>query len=982
MCRTVSSLRMPRRLLTLSQALGTLAAFVFSLEINVSQAAADEAAPHRDHFEKRIRPMLVEHCYGCHSEEAGKRKGGLWLDRRTGWEVGGDSGPAIVPGEVDRSLLIRSIRYHDTDLEMPPEEKLSDAVIADFETWIREGAYDPRTGESGSPGEGIDLEEGRKFWSFQPIQAPEAPEIKQADWPKDPVDRFILARLESRGIPPAPDAGREILLRRLTLALTGLPPRVDEQEAFLADESPAAFSRVVDRLLDSRAFAERWGRHWLDLTRYADTSGGGRAMALPDAWRFRDYVVESVHRDVPLDQMIREMVAGDLLPADSQEERMRNVTATGFLVLGPHNYENQDKELLDLEIADEQVDTIGRAFLGMTIGCARCHDHKFDPIPTADYYAMAGILLSTKSVQHSNVSKWHTQPYLPTPEQAAAIQRHEKETTPLRARQDVVKKELQRLGQVAGKPGGRSASSVDLRLLAGIALDDTAAEKVGDWQESTSNRSWIGAGYLHDQSESGVEKSVTWKVEIADPGNYEVRISYSPGTNRASKVPVTVSHAGGETTVEVDQRKRAPIDGLFVALGTFSFTPGEATIRISNQDADGVVIADGLQLLPAGKKTSPPETFTSEETRKANDEEAALIARLQKEYANLTETLKKHDSAKPKLPTIMAVAEGDRPEDTPIRIRGMVRNFGAPAPRGFLRVASLPGETTSIPEENSGRLELARWITSPDNPLTARVMANRIWLHLFGSGIVASPDNFGTTGRAPTHPHLLDHLATRLVDNGWSVKQTIRELVHTRTWQLASEPAPGSPALELDPDNRWLSHARLRKLDAESFRDSVLTIAGNLDAGEGGPSLPRGFKSEFGHQFTSLKRSVYIPVFRNQPHEIFAAFDFANPNFVVGRRSASNIPTQSLFLMNSPFIHEQSTAAANRLLGDSAAGNDEDRITLAYRTTVGRPPSPEELTLSLQFLGSEGHTDGAPSPEAWAALMRTLFACVDFQYIR
>ena len=939
---------------------------------------ADEEA--NAFFEKRIRPILAESCYECHSEEAGKRKGGLWLDRRSGWEVGGDSGPAIIPGDTENSLLLRSIRYHDPDLEMPPEKKLPDRVVTDFETWIQAGAFDPRSGESGAPESGIDLEKGREFWSFQPIRNPEPPAVKQEEWPRDPVDRFILARLEAKGLPPATDADRETLLRRASLVLTGLPPTLEEQQAFLADESPDAFGSVVDRLLASEAFAERWGRHWLDIMRYADTSGGGRAMPLPDAWRFRDYVIDSFHEDKPLDQLIREHIAGDLLPSSTEEERMEKIVATGFLVLGPHNYENQDKELLDLEIADEQVDTIGRAFLGMTIGCARCHDHKFDPIPTRDYYAMAGILLSTDSVRHSNVSKWYTQPLLPTAEQAAAIRQHEKNTAPLLARQAEVKRELSRLGQIPGRSNSQDGRVVALEHLAGIAADDSQAEIVGDWQESTSVGPWVGAGYLHDQDESGVEKRITWSLPIESPGRYQVRISYSPSSNRARNAPVTITHADGESTVHIDQTKRPPIDRLFADAGTYAFARGKATISISNDETDGVVIADAVQLVPV---PGPADTFTSQETRKADEKENSEVEALQKEYQELTGELAKWEKKKPKLPTVMAVADKDKAEDTPVRIRGMVRNFGAPAPRGFLQV-TLPSSKNQepIPENRSGRGELARWITGPTNPLTARVLANRIWLHAFGEGIVASPDNFGTTGRLPTHPELLDHLATRLITNEWSVKRTLRELLLTRTWQLSSDPAKGSRVEEVDPDNLLLSHARLRKLDAESFRDSVLLLAGNLDSDRGGRSLPDGFKSEFGYEFTSLKRSVYLPVFRNQPHEIFAAFDFANPNFVVGQRSSSNLPTQALFLMNSPFIREQADAAAALLLEDARATTDEDRVALAYRSVLGRAPLAEETQLSLAFLKNEGHSVESPSPPAWAAFLRTLFSCVDFQYYR
>jgi len=930
------------------------------------------------HFETHIRPLLAEHCYECHSEESGKRKGGLLLDSRAGWKLGGDSGAAVVPGHPGDSLLLRAIRYEDPDLEMPPEEKLSEEQIRRVEAWIRRGAPDPRDGKPVvAREESIDLEAGREFWSFQSVTKPEPPEVAQAEWPRGAIDRFLLHELESHGLRPPPGAGCETLLRRASLVLTGMPPTVEEQDAFLADSSPGAWARVVDRLLSSDEYAERWGRQWLDLCRYADTSG--RALTLQDAWRFRDYVIESFRRDKPLDQLIREHIAGDLLPALSVEDRMEKQIATGFLVLGPHNYENQDKDLLELEIADEQIDTIGRAFLGMTIGCARCHDHKFDPIPARDYYALAGIFLSTESVENANVSKWHTRPYRPTPEQEEILAEYERKSKRLRERIDFLKEEITRLGQVPGKgPGAVSAGPVPASRLRGVARDDQRAELEGDWQLSTHSPRWVGEGYLHDQHESGVTKSVTWRLPVEGPGRYEVRLSYSANGNRASNAPVTVRHAGGETRVRVDQRTRPSRDGLFQPVGVFEFERGEALVRVGNEGADGVVIADAVQLLREGEAdrsslTEPPATDLS-------DEDARLAKAYQKEYGELRAELKALERTKPKVPTIMAVVDAEEPGDTPLRIRGMARNFGETVPRGFLQVVQ-GGPSPQIGPDRSGRLELARWITSPENPLTARVLANRIWLHMFGEGLVGSPDNFGTTGEPPSHPELLDYLAARLVEHGWSTKGLIREIMLSRAWRMSAK-VENPRAKEVDPENRLLWRAHRRRLEAESLRDSVLALAGRLEATRGGPSLPKGFKSEFGYEFTSRKRSVYIPVFRNRMHEIFAAFDFANPNFVVGKRGSSVIPTQSLFLLNSAFMHEQARAAGRRWASEppAEAGSKRERIIRAYRTVLSRHPHPEELRLSLEYLERE-LAAATPEAEAWSALALSLFSCVDFQYI-
>ncbi len=912
-------------------------------------------------FESKIRPLLIQHCYDCHSEEAGKRKGGLWLDRKAGWEVGGDSGAAIVPGDTESSRLVEMIRYADPDLAMPPKKKLASHEIALLERWIAMGAPDPRT-EGGVVAESqIDIEAGRKFWSFQPIANPAPPQISDKSWPRADLDRFILAKLEAAKLQPAPDASPETLYRRLAIVLTGLPP----DEAKSATQNPMLEEEVVDGLLASRAFAERWGRHWLDIARYADTSGGGRAMPLPEAWRFRDYVIDSFHRDKPLDQLIREHIAGDLLPAQTREQHIEQMTATGFLVLGPHNYENQDKALLDLEIADEQIETVGRAFLGMTIGCARCHDHKFDPIPTNDYYALAGIFLSSKSVVHANVSKWNTANHPPTPEQEAQLAAYTEKETALKAKIDGVKRQLRKLGKMSVSEKGNSVLTSEL---GGIVVDDAEAELTGQWMKSTSQHRWVNDGYAHDLNAAKGEKSATFRPNVEKSGRYHVRVSYSQGTNRASNVPVTIRHAEGEEILTLNQKTRPPIDNLFAELGTFRFEAGNAGfVQFSNRGTDGHVIIDAVQLLPEGSQN--PAGRDSEPKTQVD---AEMVANLEKREKSLDSELKTLQKTKPSLPKVMCMGEMPEPADTPVRIRGVARNFGEPAPRGFLQVAMRPNAKPEI--SGSGRLQLANWVGSAENPLTARVAANRIWLKLFGQGIVTSPDNFGTTGDAPTHPELLDHLATRLIAHNWSAKALIREIVLSRTWQMDS--ATSDPADQADPENRLLHHFPLRRIDAETLRDSMLAIAGNLDRNGGGPALPPGFRTEFGYEFKSLRRSVYIPAFRNQLNELLGTFDFANPNFVVGRRSQSTIPSQSLYLANNPFVHAQANAAAKRLFADEPQ-DSAARLRLAYHRVLGRGPNAQESNLSREFLAAEG--DG---PEAWASLVRNLFACVDFQFVR
>jgi hypothetical protein len=920
-------------------------------------------------FEKHIRPVLVEQCYQCHSAGAKKLKAGLRLDYQGGWEKGGESGPALVPGKPEESRLLEAIRYHNPDLEMPPKGALSPEVVAHFEEWIRRGAPDPRD-DGGPPvvasSQGINLEEGRRFWSFLPRRQGKPPAVENEGWPRDPIDHFILARLDQEKLKPSADTTAHTLLRRLHLDLTGLPPTTDEITRFLShfQKAPrAAVETKVDQLLSDPAFGERWGRHWLDLARYADSTGGGRAIPLPNAWRYRDYVIQAFTEDRPLNQIIREQIAGDLLPSDSTT-RIRNLVATGFLLLGPHNYENQDKELLELEIIDEQLDTIGRSFLGMTIGCARCHDHKFDPIPTSDYYAMAGIFMSTTFVKHSNVSSWNKEPLPLAPEKEKLKKSLEQQIGMLNKQLKGSKAELQSLEPQKNNPP-KFVGRIDLP---GITLDNRSAELVGEWMRSQSSPRWVGEEYIHDKSEKKTEKTATFRPMIPKAGRYEVRLSYSAGSNRPKATPVTITHAQGQTTVLVNQQKKPNHDTLFHTLGTFEFAKGQSTVRISNEGTKGAVIVDALQLLPEG--FTLPES-KRKEPGKPDPKRDALVRELKKTISGQEKTLKELRGKIPKAGVLMAVKDG-KAADTKVRLRGMARNFGERVPRGVLQVA-LPKNTSFQIKSGSGRLELADWIASPDNPLTARVLANRIWRHLFGHGLVRTPDNFGVSGELPSHPGLLDHLAQRLIDEGWSPKKLIRAIVLSRTYQLSS--TPGRRARKLDPQNRLLSHLHRRSIDAEVMRDSILQLAGMLDRSQGGPSLPPNFKSEFGFKFNSPRRSVYIPVFRNTLYEVFATFDFANPNFTVGHRTTSTIPTQPLFLSNSPFVHTHAAAAAGELL-KLAAQDDPERIQQAFLRTFTRPPSPEELALSLDFVQQSGGKRAA-----WEALQRALFLTVDFRYL-
>jgi hypothetical protein len=901
-------------------------------------------------FEKKVRPVLARHCYACHSADAQrnrKLRGGLRLDSRDAMRKGGDSGPALVPGRPADSLLIRSIR-HDGDRKMPPAGKLPDAVLADLERWVRMGAPDPRSDAPRPAGRlaGMTVEEGRAFWAYRPPQRPAVPAVRDAAWPAGDIDRFILARLEQEGLRPAAEADRVVLVRRLYFDLLGLPPTPEEVQQFAADSDPNAYEKLVDRLLASPHFGERWGRHWLDVARFGE-SLTLRGFVLKEAWRYRDHVIDAFNEDVPFDRFVREQVAGDLLPAATPADRRRQLVATTFLMLGNTNLEEQDKKQLRMDVVDEQLDVIGKAVLAQTVTCARCHDHKFDPIPTADYYALAGILRNSRALEHANVSRWIEVPLPADPPEEAALQKHEAAVAALQTRIQAVRSRA---------APGRGVLAVD--AVPGIVVDDTRARKVGEWKESQWSGSYIGRGYLHDLDTGKGTKTLTFQPDLPAGGKYEVRFAYSPGDNRADAVPVTVFSADGEKTILIDMKKAPPLDGRFVSLGQYHFERnGQGFVLVANEGTRGHVTADAVVFLPADRpaaSATPPKAGEAEALRR------------------LEEELKRLQQGGPKRALAMSVVEEPHIEDARVHVRGSVHNLGDLAPRGFLRVAT-PGPAPMMPAGQSGRRELAEWLTSADNPLTARVLVNRTWYWLFGSGIVRTTDNFGTTGELPSHPELLDHLAVRFVKGGWSVKRLVRAIVLSRTYRQSA--TASAAALGADPENRWFGRANRRRLDAECLRDTILSISGRLRRDHGGPTFPADLAADYGYRHADTRRSVYSPVFRNALPELFAIFDFADPSMVVGRRNASTVAPQALFLLNHPFVVEQSRHAAARLLAEEQ--EDEARIGRAYRLALGRPPDDGERQVARRFLRGRA-SDPA---EAWAILIQALFASADFRHV-
>jgi hypothetical protein len=926
-----------------------------------SNAIAEDQAG-LDFFEKNVRPLLVKHCYECHSEKASKRKGGLWLDRKSGWVQGGESGPALIPKKPSDSLLVEAIKYES--LEMPPKSKLLPAEIAVFEKWILMGAPDPRDSSAATATREIDFEKARQSWTFQKPVRTNLPAKTRDGW-DSAIDRLILAEQDKRKIKPVGQANRLAWLRRVTFDVTGLPPSRDEINAFENDQSPTARAKVVDRLLSSKQFGVHWARHWMDVARYADSNGGDINLTYFNAWRYRDYLVDAFNSDKPYGEFVREQIAGDLMESSDDQQKAQKLIATGFLIIGPKMLSERNKEKLHMDVVDEQLDTIGRVFLGLTLGCARCHDHKFDPIPTKDYYALAGILRSTETVYgirmgNVNVSGWLEQELPMSDEIRSQIAAHEKRTKAATTELASVKKQL-------GK--SKQSPTPKVKDLPGIVVDDTEAKLVGTWKKSTFSKHYVGAGYIHDEKQDLGKKSVTFIPTIPASGEYEVRISYAFSKGRANNVLVTIKSADGEQTQIVNQEKRPEHNNLFKTLGRFRFEKGQSGfVRISNAKATSFVIADAAQFIPVKELDQKPQQ---------TPESRAKIDELQKQLTELQAELKKLKSTAPKKPTAMSVRDFPKVGDTPIRIRGVVSQHGEVAPRGFLQVIQVPSSSV-IDDKTSGRLQLAEWVSSPQNPLTARVIVNRVWAKLMGQGIVRSVDNFGRLGDGPSHPDLLDHLAVEFLAKNGSIKEAIRAICLSQTYGLSSD--FNLDAHRLDPENKWRWRQLRRRLPAESIRDAMLSASGRLDLKLGGSSVSTLGESAVANNTNEstgtrpgelLRRSLYLPIIRNDLPPFLTVFDFADPDVVTGQRSVTNVPAQALLMLNSPFVRSASKNTVREMRKHSADANAQ--VTWLYLRLLGRRPTSLEIERAISFVG--------PDDSAWNTFCHSVMASSEFRML-
>ncbi len=867
-------------------------------------------------FEKKIRPVLVERCYGCHSEKVREPKGGLRLDSREGVRRGGDSGPAIVMGRPEESRLAKAISYTELNLRMPPTGKLPDDVIADFKEWIRRGAEDPRETtfvESTRKPVGADIERGKKFWAFQPLAGSAG---------KDRIDELVLAKLALKGLQPAAEASRQVWLRRVTFDLTGLPPAPSDVEQFLNDKSDKAYERVVNRLLSSPHYGERYGRHWLDLVRFAETNGHEYDNNKLDAWRYRDYVVRAYNEDLPYRDFVREQVAGDLLPVKRVSKDgtiLESSLGTSAYWFGEILNSTTDSQKQIADQVDNQIDVLSKAFLGLTVACARCHDHKFDPIPTKDYYGLAGILHSTM----------RQEAVIDSPAQAAAI-RAAHRNLENGATRDFGKR------KIVLRDGDQIFDRWDKWTATGEAFSRVTADGVAD-------SAGLGADSL-----VGSLTSAKFRM----PKRYvHVRLTGTKGEkSNVENEPVRVTLVADDYRGEYFLASGKPefewvTLRMVLPFGRMCYFEIVDRSRVGHLAVDAIVISDHKE---------PPEVIVAAPVSWAVPKAASEIP-----------------------PSVFAMVAADEvPHDVQLHIRGSHQNLGEVVPRHVLAVMSTPGATVGD-KEHSGRLELAEWLSSPNNALATRVIVNRIWKHHFGQGLARTTDNFGLMGERPENRELLDHLAVQFLADGGSMKKLHRRIVLSATYRMSSKSDP--EATKADPRNELLHHYPVQRLEAEAVRDAMLAVSGGLNSTLGGPSVVpyiskyqdgRG-KPKTGPLDGDGRRSIYIQVRRNFLTPMFLAFDYPLPISTIGSRSVSTVPSQALIMLNNEFVLQQAAKWSGRV--QAAATDDRERVRLMFSQAFARQPEEWELADSLGFLRQGRSLDD---------LCHVLFNSAEFLYVQ
>jgi hypothetical protein len=913
-----------------------------------SATAAEPGRRGVEFFEKKIRPVLVEHCYRCHSAEARKSRGGLQLDSAAGLLKGGDSGPALVPGNPGKSLVLKALR-HDGGLKMPSEEKkLPEAVLADFEAWIAMGAPDPRQAKPVA-GKAIDFAAARRFWAFQRPVLHAAPKVKDADRVTNEIDAFLLAELEKRGLRPLPDAGKRELIRRATFDLIGLPPTPEEVAEFERDDSPNAFARVVERLLASPHYGERWGRYWLDVSRYADDKALAFPTPWPHAYRYRDWVVRAFNEKMPYDRFLRLQLAGDLVPGEETDggDLMQRLVGLGFQGLGAEYHKGSVPAQVMADELDDRIDTLTRGLLGLTVACARCHDHKFDPIPTRDYYSLAAAY---------NGATWNVLTISP-PAEVSRYQAWQKDGKEIEARigrwtdqqkAAILEPELRATGRyllAAWRLRGLNKRGGTTPVADFARQEKLEARFLGRWV------AWIDA--MKSKAAPGPLADWLKAAEEAEAGARLDRGGQIAVPEQLQQATTALQRAVSAALEEKERLEKASRSGDASKKQPAKPTPqNEALLRALTQGNTSPFF-----IPPAGLPG-----FLSPVARQQLD---AMQAELQR-----------HRQSAPPAPLLAHGVSGGG-NAMRIALRGNVERPGELAPPGFLQILE---REPSAPRTRFTRLDLAEAICSPDNPLTARVIVNRVWQHHFGRGLVATASNFGHLGERPTHPELLDTLAVRFVQSGWSLEWLHRELMLSSAYRLSSQHDARNAGV--DPDNSYLWRYTPRRLDIEAWRDAILTVSGRLDPTFAGP--PGNLAEP-----NNARRTIYGKVSRLEPDKMLVAFDFPDANVSSERRSVTVVPQQQLFVLNSDFMIASAKSLAQRLEkaahkpeapAREAAVTDEERIDLAHRWAFGRPATAAEIRLAIEFLRASSG-DRADGLTAWEQYAQAILASNEFVWI-
>ena len=1067
-------------------------------------APADDAEV--EYFESKIRPLLAARCYKCHSADT-KREGGLLLDSKAGWMVGGDSGPALLPGDPEHSLLLKAVSYEDPDLQMPPKKRLTPSQIDDLRTWIAQGAYDPREGGSVSrAGEAIDVQARKAtHWAWQKITAPDPPRVNDPAWARQSIDPFILTKLEEAGIPPSVEASPQVLVRRLFFDLTGLPPSPEEVQRFMANPSEDAYTALVDGLLQSPHFGERWGQHWLDVVRFAETWGHEADYPIPQAWRYRDYVIRAFNAGVPYDDFLVEHIAGDLVESpriDPENRTNESIQGTGFWHLGEATHSPVDVRDDECMRVANQIDVFSKAFLGITVMCARCHDHKFDAISTKDYYALFGYLQSS-SFQLADISDPEAQAkahaalsQIKAKEDAAVREalrrqyflrrddgfidwtaklsdesrRPEHPLFPLTAggenesfserRVQILKAWLERetvsRAEVKAQVVVRTERKGELNLRAVEAPFDLAHHLVADY--GRPNVGWYVNGHrfgrgpatpgmliagvsledplrglvvehaahsdLVSENFTGIIRTKTFEV-IGDRLWYRYRgrgkVFLAVDSHRVCQGPL---HSGRlKMELMGDHRYRwasqdvhkyvghrihmefTPVEGFSLSRVQFSQHEPKAAFR-PNLHLKRAVEDPRIQSRDALNQSINhllDEAITAWDRGSADRDHLALAdwvlfhsgilqphesARVKSARRSFAQQRQREEARIPKPVRALALMDGSA-ENEPVHLRGNYRTLSPEAvPRRFLEALNDPNQTPSA--DGSGRLQLARQVTRADNPLTSRVIVNRLWHHLFGRGIAETVDNFGATGALPSHPELLDHMAHRFTgEHGWAIKGLIRELVLSSTYRMSSRPDPDKA--KADPTNRLLHRMPIRRLTSEAIRDHLLSVSGRLDPKTYGKSIMVHI-SDFMRNNRSPggsgpldgdgRRSVYIEGRRNHLEPLLLAFDKPTPFTAIGRRNVSSSPAQPLIMLNNELVHQQAERWAKRLL-EAPDKEDAQRLQDAYWMAFGRAPESWEQAVALDFLAQQRRSRSGEDADlrAWKDLVHTLINVKEFIFI-